>query len=64
VEMYPSTSFVVACNCWFQEASMSCLIRLFLTHDLLLLHGKWEGLEMWLLSLENACVEAVLIGHM
>jgi len=31
-------------------------------HDLLLLHGEWEGFEMWLLSLENACVEAVLIG--
>jgi hypothetical protein len=44
VEMYPSTSLVVACH-----------------DDLLLLHGEWKGLEMWLLSLENACVEAVLI---
>lgn len=33
-------------------------------YDLFLLYGEWQSLEMWLLSLENACVEAVLTGHM
>jgi hypothetical protein len=31
------------------------------SHDnLLLLHSKRKGLEMWLLTFENTCVEAVL----
>ena len=29
--------------------------------DLLLLHGKGQRLEMWLLALEDAGVEAVLV---
>ena len=33
-------------------------------HDnLLLLHGKWERLEVRLLTLKDAGVEAVLIGR-
>lgn len=32
--------------------------------DLLLLHGERERLEVWLLTLEDAGVEAVLTGRM
>lgn len=46
MDMYPSTSFVIARD-----------------DDLLLLHGERERLEVWLLALKDAGVEAVLAGR-
>jgi hypothetical protein len=48
----------------WQEADMypSTSFVIARDYDLLLLYGEWECLEVWLLTLENASVETVLIG--